>query len=505
MPFACTGSGDLMGAWDGELAVYLGIPFAAPPVNQLRFAAPLPHPGWIGVRSAVEPGRASPQPASRLEPVMGRVDFEQDEDCLTLNIWAPPAGDGPYPVLMWIHGGGFITGSGSFPFYRGARLARNGRLVVVTINYRLGALGYLYVPEGAGGVAGAANRGLLDQIAALSWVHENIAAFGGDPEAITLAGQSAGGAAIAAMMADARARRLFKKAIMQSPVVEPPMSRDGAAAICDHLLQVLGIRRSRIADLTAVPINRLLDAQVATTREFARFGAPVGAIQQVADGAVIQEDLIEAACSAASAGMTVLTGTTRDEMDAFLMQDQTKACDWYEALRLLGGAGIPEFTESVFEAYSGKRASQSPAKVASDILTDGHFRIPTLQFVDAWSASGGSAYLYRFDWKPRPDSRYGACHCIDIPFALNNLQDWQTGTVQPAMLEDCDPTEFGMLSDLVQRSWVEFARSGRPGHAGLPFWAEYSASSPGSMQFNVETCLAANPDVPMRELWSAPD
>src|SRR5215469_14932059 len=177
-PFARTGSGDLMGAWDGELAVLLGVPFAAPPLEQLRFAAPLPHPGWTGVRPAVEPGPSSPQPASRLEPVMGRADFQQDEDCLTLNVWAPPVGDGPYPVLLWIHGGGFVTGSGSWPFYRGAQLARNGRLVVVTINYRLGALGYLYVPELTGDKKGAANRGLLDQIAALNWVHDNISAFG---------------------------------------------------------------------------------------------------------------------------------------------------------------------------------------------------------------------------------------------------------------------------------------------------------------------------------------
>src|SRR5262249_8589906 len=258
-PFARTGSGDLTGAWDGDLAVFRGIPFAAPPVDEHRFAAPLPHPGWTGARVAVEFRPASPQPPSRLEPVMGRADFEQDEDCLTLNIWAPPAGDGPYPVLLWIHGGGFVTGSGSLPFYRGAQLARNGRLVVVTINYRLGALGYLYVPELAGGRPGAANRGLLDQIAALRWVHDNIAAFGGDPEAITLAGQSAGGAAIAAMMADARARRLFKRAILQSPVLGPPTSADEATAICDHLLQALGIGRARISELATVPMDRLLE------------------------------------------------------------------------------------------------------------------------------------------------------------------------------------------------------------------------------------------------------
>src|SRR5215831_11443869 len=282
-PFARTGSGDVMGIWDGDLAVFDGIPFAAPPIGELRFAGPLPHPGWTGVLD-VAGGPCCPQPASRLEPVMGRPDFEQDEACLTLNIWSPPAVDGPYPVLVWIHGGGFITGSGSLPFYRGAQLARDGRLVVVTINYRLGALGYLYVPGLVRDQPGAANRGLLDQIAAIRWVRDNIAAFGGDPDAITVAGQSAGGAAIAAMMGNSQARSLFNRAILQSPVLGLLTSIDEAAAICDHLLSVLGIRHARIAELKAVPIDHLLEAQIATTKQFARFGAPVGAIQQVVDG-----------------------------------------------------------------------------------------------------------------------------------------------------------------------------------------------------------------------------
>ena len=502
LPSARTTTGDLTGAWDGDLAVFRGIPFVAPPVGDLRFAEPQPHPGWVGTRDAISGGPCSPQPASRLEPVMGRPDFEQDEDCLTLNIWAPPAGDGPYPVLLWIHGGGFITGAGSWPFYRGAELARSGRLVVVTTNYRLGALGYLYMRDLAGDKPGAANRGLLDQIAALRWVYNNIVAFGGDAEAITLAGQSAGGAAILAIMADAGARRLFKRAILQSPVAGPPTSIDLAAAICTELVDTLGISQSSAAELRNVRTDRLVEAQTLAIKKLARFGAPVAAIQQVADGTIIRGGLIKSACEAASSGIAVMAGTTCDEMNAFLMQEATRYCDRGQALTLLGAAGLSEFSESVFDRYSRSLPLESAAKVASAILTDRHFRIPTVEFVDAWSAAGGSAYLYRFDWKPKPDSQYGACHCIDIPVALNNLQDWQACPSRPVMLERCDPESFRGVSRSFQGAWVEFASSGRPEYPGLPFWPQYISSNPCSMQFNVHTRLDVDADGYLRDLWN---
>jgi para-nitrobenzyl esterase len=435
---------------------------------------------------------------------MGRPDFEQDEDCLTLNIWAPPYGDGPHPVLFWIHGGGFVTGGGSWPFYRGAQLARSGRLVVVTINYRLGALGYVDVSKLSGDEPGAANRGLLDQIAALRWVHENIREFGGDPEAITVAGQSAGGAAVLAMMGHGSARRLFKRAILQSPVAGPPTSKDDAAAICDELVRTLGITGCpTAADLWAVSTDRFIEAQTATVKKFSRFGAPLAAIQQVRDGTIINGDLIQKACEAASSGIAVLAGTTRDEMDAFLMQEQTRCCNGTEALRLLSTAALPQFCDSVFDRYSNALPLHSPARVASALMTDRHFRIPTVEFVNAWSAAGGSAYLYRFDWTPNADSPYGACHCIDIPVALNNLEDWRSCPSQPSMLEGCDRASFDAISRSFQGAWVEFARSGRPQYPGLPSWPRYTASHPCSMQFDAQTRLAANSDTYISELWKS--
>jgi para-nitrobenzyl esterase len=516
-PLARTTAGDLRGRWDGELAVFRGVPFSAAPVGELRFAAPRRHPGWTGIRDAGEFGPCATQPASRLEAVMGRVDFKQSEDCLTLSVWAPPACDGPYPVLLWIHGGGFATGSGSWAFYSGQELARNGRVVVVTANYRLGALGYLFVPELANNAAGAANRGLLDQVAALNWVYENIAAFGGDPEAITIAGQSAGGAAIAAMMTDRDSRWLFKRAILQSPVLGPPTSLDEAAAITDHLLKVLGIARGQIAELRSVTIDHLLAAQIQTSKKFARFGAPVGAIQQVADGAVITDqragrfesvqtglkpgdELIGQPRDAAGTGMAVLAGTTRDEMDAFLMQEHVRYTSRQPMIRMLEEAGL---AKSVFDDYAAVLPGRSPAKIASAILTDQHFRIPTLRFLSEWSGNKGLAYLYRFDWQPRPDSRYGACHCIDVPFAMNNLGDWHSAPVPPAMLDGNKQSEFDALAQAFQRAWIAFIWSGNPGHDGLPSWVECNASNLNSMQFDVDTRMAMNPDDHIRDLWNS--
>jgi para-nitrobenzyl esterase len=376
-------------------------------------------------------------------------------------------------------------------------------MVVVTANYRLGALGYIYMAGLNDDERGAANRGLLDQIAALSWVHHNIASFGGNPEAITIAGQSAGGAAVAAMMADNRVRRLFKRAILQSPVLEPAASIDEAAAIRDHFLGVLGITRD-IRRILALPIERLLAAQSETAKLFTRFGAPIGAIQQVVDGVVIRGDLIEGASRAAATGMEVMAGTTRDEMDAFLMQEPFRSCDRQQMLHLLsggkresrGGQGPPPIQsgagslEAMFEAYSAALPGHSPAKVASAVLTDQHFRIPVLEFAKAWSDAGGSAYLYRFDWSPKADSRYGACHCIDIPFVFNNLEDWESADLRPAMLEGCDPAQFKDLSQLVQNAWASFAYSGHPCHERLPDWPKCTSSELSSMCFDVERRLA---------------
>ncbi|GAB2818985.1 hypothetical protein GCM10027176_24290 [Actinoallomurus bryophytorum] len=241
-------AGALRGVSTGTVTAFRGIPYA----GAERFAAPRPVPTWEGVRDAVRMGPAAPQPPSRLEGVMGPgSDLDQDEDCLSLNVWTP--GGTGLPVLVWLHGGAFTSGSGAEAWYDGALLAERGRLVVVTVNYRLGALGYLDLsPDFA-----PANLGLLDQIAALDWVRANIAAFGGDPERVTLAGQSAGALSALALSGHPAGRDLFQQVILQStPTGVPPYDPREAAGIGRRLLDVLGLGAGEAERLRTVPVPR---------------------------------------------------------------------------------------------------------------------------------------------------------------------------------------------------------------------------------------------------------
>ncbi|WP_226899583.1 carboxylesterase family protein [Nonomuraea phyllanthi] len=387
----------------GGVTACLGIPYA----RAERFAAPGPA-RWDGVLDAARPGPAAPQPpVSRLERVLGPGgELRQGEDCLSLNVWTP--GGGGLPVLVWLHGGGFVTGSGSQAWYDGALLAGRGRMVVVTINYRLGALGYLYVsPEFA-----PPNLGLLDQLAALGWVRRNIAAFGGDPGLVTLAGQSAGALSALALLRHPDGHGLFRQVILQStPAGVPPYSLGEAAEIGRVFLDVLGLRPADAGRLRALPVADLLAAQGETARRTARPMAVTPPFQLVA-GDGVPADLT----TGTRIRPPVLIGTTRDEARAFFPQ-----------------AGA-ELTERLFSEGSLRLAGQAR-----------------------------SAYAYRFDWSP-PGSPYGACHCIELPFVFGTQRAWRDSP----MLAGAEPARLGQLTEQVQRAWTAFVHGGSPGWPAFP-------------------------------------
>ncbi|TDW18175.1 carboxylesterase/lipase family protein [Kribbella kalugense] len=290
-PETTVSQGRLRGRRVGEVDAYLGVPYA----ESTRFQPPRPAAAWDGVRDATQVGPAAPQPPSRLAQIIGDRSLEQSEDCLNLNVWTPSSTGTPRPVLVFIHGGGFSTGSGGLDWYDGARLAERGDLVVVTINYRLGALGYLRLEH--------SNLGLLDQVQALRWVQENIAAFGGDPEAVTVSGQSGGALSIAAM----NATGLFRRAILESPPLGlPPQTLDVADTMAAEFLDVLG------TDPHTATVDEILAAQLELVR---RHPGPIPPFHLVADDPHTAE-------------VEVLVGWCRDEANAY-------------------GAG-PEVTESLF-------------------------------------------------------------------------------------------------------------------------------------------------------------
>jgi para-nitrobenzyl esterase len=393
-------AGALSGVPAGPVTAFLGIPYG----SAARFAAPGPVPAWDGVRAADCPGPAAPQPPSRLERVMGPgSDLSQDEDCLSLNVWTP--GGTGLPVLVFLHGGGFISGSGAEAWYDGGLLAARGEMVVVTVNYRLGALGYLYLPP----ESGPANLGLLDQIAALGWVRENIAAFGGDPGRVTLAGQSAGALSAVAMMGHPAGRGLFQQVILQStPAGVQPHLPQEAARIGRDLLGILGLQPG---ELRTAPVPGLLTAQGELARRMAAPLTVTPPFQLVADGGVPADVL---AC--VPGDMPMLIGTTRDEAWAF---------------------------------FPG-----SPAEVTARLFSDGSLRL---------AGQARSAFAFRFDWSP-PGSAFGACHCIELPFVFGNLDAWRAAP----MLAGADPAALRRVTEEVQRAWTGFVRTGSPGWSAFP-------------------------------------
>ncbi|HTK98169.1 MAG TPA: carboxylesterase family protein, partial [Pseudomonadales bacterium] len=286
---------------------FLGIPFAAPPTGPRRFCAPQPPHSWSGVRPANAFANSAIQGTS---PMPGTAaSGPRDEDCLYLNVYTPAAGTAKRPVFFWIHGGGFTLGSGSEPLYDGSRLATRGDIVVVTIHYRLGALGYLYLGAHGGEKWGAtANAGQLDQIAALEWVRDNIARFGGDPANVTIAGESAGSMACATLLAMPAARGLFRRAILQSGAANQLGGAATGAKLAARVLEKLGIAEANAAKILDVPAEAILQAQLAV----AATGTTL-AFAPIVDGTTVPVNPLKAVAEGAARDVELVIGSNRDE------------------------------------------------------------------------------------------------------------------------------------------------------------------------------------------------
>ena len=497
-----TAQGKLSGALAKDVAVFRGVPYAAPPLGALRWAPPAPHPGWAGTRDATKDGPAPPQLPSRLERVMGRVDFAngQGEDCLTLTISAPwPAAGGRRPVMVFFHGGAWMSGAGSLSLYGGAELARGDDVVVVGVNYRLGALGYLHVPELPASGSGA-NFGLLDHVAALAWVRENIAGFGGDPANVTVFGQSAGGGSIATLMEMPDAVKLFRRAILQSAAVMPHQTPEAARRVTDAVLKALGLDRGRIAGLRDVPVAKLLDAQRAAMMAVGKPTDPTPVYRMVRDEAVLKHDPPAGVAAGIAAGIDVMIGTTRDEVHAFFINNDAVAnidrAGMANALKAAAGARA----EAVVEAYAKRLPGASAPALFAALQTDAMFRLPSLRFAEA-QEKYARAWLYRFDWRPAPDAPYGAAHCIELPFVFGNFADWDAAPVPPTMLEGGDRAAMTRLSRQMVAAWAAFAHGGDPNHAGMPKWEPWTRASRRSLIFDAESRAATNVDDEIEAVW----
>ncbi len=489
-------------AGDG-VSIFRGIPFARPPVGALRFRAPQPAEAWSGVLQATRVPPAAPQN----ERVMQDIP-PWDEDCLYLNVFTPSADHGKRPVMVWVHGGGYTMGSGGQQMYEADRLARRGQLLVVTFNYRLGVLGYLYLKEILGGAREVeVNLGLRDQIAALEWVRDNIAAFGGDPQNVTVFGESAGGMSVGSLLAAPGARGLFRRAIAQSGAAHHFTTPEDATRIAGVFLGALGLDPARADRLWELPVKQLLAAQKVCVRERIMRGPPGRQTVQddltlipVADGEALPEQPLGALASGAARQVPLLVGTTLDEWHffIFLLDPRKQMLDDAALLKVvnrrLPGRGA-EAVACYRRALAAKPGYQ-PWEVFSAFETDRMFRIPAIRLAEIQSAQQPKTFMYLFDWRsPLADGRMGSCHAIDLPFVF--------GTVDGEMgkLFTGGGGHAHAFSQTVMDSWIAFARNGDPGHAGLGAWPGYDLGRRATMVLGQPCHLVEAPADEQRAFW----
>lgn len=484
--------GQLRGRFADGVYRFLGVPYAAPPFGANRLRPPQPAEPWSGVRDALtfgaEPPQLRPDPelqASVPDPAVPA------EDCLNLNIWTRTLESAKLPVMVWIHGGMFEFGSGAS--YDGSRFARDG-VVCVSINYRLGAEGFLFLGEGN------ANRGLLDQVAALRWVQENIVAFGGDPDNVTIFGESAGALSVGTLLAMPCAAGLFHRAILQSGASHCCMPAASGRRIAHGFAVRLSIEASRDA-VARTPIQCLLAAQDELRADlFAhpdpeRWSLEVVTTmlpwQPVVDGQVLPALPIDLIAAGASAGVDIIAGTNLDENRLFLTMGG--AIDQVTPETLAGTAaayGLP--IESAISAYRDKYPGATPGDLLAKVQTDWYWRIPAIRLADEHAKCSSRTYMYEFAWRsPVADGRLGACHGLDIPFVFDTLDKGPDQMVGPLLGEHPPQT----LADTMHRAWVAFAACGDPG------WPQYDLNRRATMRFEADSHVVDDPRVWERALW----
>lgn len=460
--------------------VFRGIPFA----TAARFQPPEPAGRWIGERDARLHGAIAPQPANRLPSAPGLGNRQQDENCLNLTVATPalPSGrtiDDPAfalrPVIVFLHGGSYETGAGSLDGYDAAELAGDNDVVVVSPNYRLGALGFLHLPGVAEG-----NMGLLDILMALRWVRDHIAGFGGDPANVTLLGHEAGAHAALCLLTMWESQGLFHRAILQScPAAMPPQSRALALNAGKLLCEAACATAEDLANLSPAQI---ISAQSKVARGMQRFAdlcfpfMPM--LDELSGGATASANrfITAAANAAANRGIPLILGTTREEIFATLVADATLLPPSPQAIanRFTGLAGAPD----AISLYRHRRAGGSDLELLGDLMTDHLFLFPTLGLADALTDAGGIAWVYQLDWAPR-DSPLHACHGIDLPLLFGNPNAWANSP----MLADANPTQRNGVTAAIRAAWSEFAHTNDPDAPGLP-WPPYRRDARITMRFD---------------------
>lgn len=488
-----TRQGRLRGTSAGSIHVFKGIPFAAPPLGPNRFLPPLPPLSWTSVRDALAFGPKPPQAdyPPTVAPLIPPELTPAGEDCLTLNVWTPTLGAAGLPVMVWIAGGLYeYHATGASPWYDGSAFARDG-VVLVSISYRIGAAGFLHLDDGI------ANVGLLDQIAALRWVRDNIAGFGGDPDKVTIFGESAGGLSVGTLLAMPEAKGLFRRAIVESGGGQHVSSPATALRIGRRFAELAGVepRREAVAALSTAQViaaQNALRGELMTSPDPQFWGEVLATglpWQPVIDGATLPELPLDAVRKGASADVDLLAGYNMEEWRLFLVPGN--AIDQIPMPMVAGTlAGLGLAPDEALAAYARLHPNAGPGDLFAAAMTDWYWRLPALRLAEAHATTAkAGTYMYEFAWRsPQFGGRLGASHAIEIPFVFDTL-----GPSSEPLLGASSPQA---LAETMHRAWVDFATTGKPG------WAPFDTAQRAAMRFDVASGAVTDVLAGERAIWN---
>jgi para-nitrobenzyl esterase len=485
-----TAFGKIRGVDNNGIKVFKGIPYGASTAGANRFMPPAEAADWSGVRDALAYGHSAPQrdPAAPPPPpgaitISGNNLPAEGEDCLVLNVWTPAVGPAAAssrkrPVMFWCHGGGFATGSGSSPDNDGTNLAIRGDVVVVTINHRLNVLGFANLSAFSDDFAASGDAGMLDIVQALKWVRANIFQFGGDPNTVTIFGQSGGGRKVETLLAMPSAKGLFHRAIIESGAAVKVVDRDAAVRDSEQLLAKLGIDRKNVRALQQLPVEKIMAAYFAVVKDNPDVDPSLGGFSPTMDGKILPQHPFYPNASPVSAGVPVMIGNTRTEMTLFSLNDPSAFSQSDEDMRKRISGLLGDHAPSMIDLYRKLNPGASPSDIYFLIASDYRYGIPTIVAAQRRAALGKApVYLYYFTWEtPVQGGRLKSPHTMEIPFAFDNVKisARMTGGGADAMA----------LANKVSDAWIAFARTGDPNTPKLPHWPAFDAKDRATMVIN---------------------